>query len=71
MTGVPASGAGTTGLGRRHLSIAAVARTLGVSPRTVRLWAECGEIPAIKAARQWRIEQTNFELWLLGRNSRQ
>src|SRR5262249_62336601 len=37
------------------LSTAAVARWLGISTRTVCFWAECGEIPAMKIGRQWRV----------------
>src|SRR2546429_6262289 len=36
------------------LTTAAVSKWLGVSTRTVCLWAECKEIPAIKIGRQWR-----------------
>ena len=49
---------------RRYLSTAAVAGRLGLSARTVRLWAECGEIPAVKAGRQWRISESVLEEWL-------
>jgi len=34
------------------LSTADVARSLGVAARTLCLWAECGEIPAIEIGRQ-------------------
>ena len=37
----------------RNLSTLAVASRLGVSVRSIRLWAECGEIPAIKIGRGW------------------
>jgi excisionase family DNA binding protein len=48
----------------RYLSTAIIAGRLGVTPRSIRLWAECGEIPAIKIGRQWRFEQRAFEEWL-------
>jgi excisionase family DNA binding protein len=48
----------------RYLSTAAVANRLGVSTRTIRLWAECGDMPAVKAGRQWRIEDSVFSEWL-------
>jgi excisionase family DNA binding protein len=48
----------------RYLSTSTVATRLGVSQRTVRIWAECGEIPAIKLGRQWRINEEAFSEWL-------
>ena len=49
---------------RLYLSTAVVAARLGVTPRTVRLWAESCQIPAVKVGRQWRIEEAGFEEWL-------
>jgi len=46
------------------LSTAAVARWLGISPRTVCFWAECGEIPALKVGRQWRFREEELQRWL-------
>ncbi len=46
------------------LSTAAVARWLGVAPRTICLWAECREIPAIKIGRQWRFREKDVREWL-------
>jgi len=46
------------------LSTAAVARWLGISPRTVCFWAECGEIPALKVGRQWRFREKEIRRWL-------
>ena len=48
------------------LSTAAVARWLGVATRTVCLWAECREIPAIKVGRQWRFREEELREWLGG-----
>jgi len=46
------------------LTTAAVARWLGVSTRTVCLWAECRELPAIKIGRQWRFREGELTAWL-------
>ena len=65
MTCSPATmAAGKRSWPRRYLSTSVVARRVGVSARTVRLWAECGEVPAIKVGRQWRIDENCFEEWL-------
>ena len=46
------------------LTTAAVAKWLGVAPRTIWLWAECKEIPAIKIGRQWRFREGELFEWL-------
>jgi excisionase family DNA binding protein len=46
------------------MSTAAVSRWLGVSTRTLCLWAECKEIPAIKLGRQWRFRESELSNWL-------
>ena len=46
------------------LSTSTVARWLGISPRTVCFWAECGEIPALKVGRQWRFREEEIRRWL-------
>jgi len=46
------------------LTTAAVAKWLGIAPRTVCLWAECKEIPAIKIGRQWRFRESELRDWL-------
>jgi excisionase family DNA binding protein len=46
------------------LTTAAVSRWLGVAPRTVCLWAECREIPAIKIGRQWRFREAELKEWM-------
>ena len=46
------------------LTTAAVARWFGIAPRTVCLWAECQEIPAIKIGRQWRFREGELREWL-------
>ncbi|HWF48609.1 MAG TPA: helix-turn-helix domain-containing protein [Bryobacteraceae bacterium] len=51
------------------LTTAAVAKWLGVAPRTVCLWAEYKEIPAIKIGRQWRFREAEVGEWLRSPNS--
>jgi excisionase family DNA binding protein len=50
------------------LTTAAVAKWLGIAPRTVCLWAECKEIPAIKIGRQWRFRESELRDWLQNPN---
>jgi excisionase family DNA binding protein len=50
--------------GRNLLATAAVANWLGISARTLRLWAECKEIPALKVGRQWRFREDEIKEWL-------
>ena len=44
-----------------------IASLLGLSERTVRLWAECSELPAVKIGRQWRFHRKAVEKWLENR----
>jgi PTS system nitrogen regulatory IIA component len=46
------------------LTTAAVAKWLGVATRTLCLWAECKEIPAIKIGGQWRFREDELRDWL-------
>ena len=46
-----------------------VAAQLNVSPRTVCLWAEAGEIPAVRVGRQWRFPSDRLNLWIQRRSS--
>ena len=46
------------------LNTAQVAQLLGISTRTVCLWAECSELPAIKVGRQWRFRWSEVAAWL-------
>lgn len=41
-----------------------VSRELGASPRTVRLWAESAEVPAVKIGRQWRFRRKDIRDWM-------
>ncbi len=52
----------------RLMATEEVSKWLGVSPRAVRLWAECGDIPAVKVRRQWRFRQEEVAKWLEQRN---
>jgi len=45
-----------------HLRTAEVAGLLRISSRTVRLWAECREVPALKVGRQWRFRYGDIAL---------
>lgn len=46
------------------LTTAAVSKWLGIATRTLCLWAECKEIPAIKVGRQWRFRESELADWL-------
>jgi excisionase family DNA binding protein len=41
-----------------------VAEWLGVTTRTVCLWAELGELPALRVGRQWRFRPDTLDGWL-------
>ena len=45
------------------------ARILGVSPRTVRLWAECQILPAFKFGKQWRFDEELLRSWIESRDN--
>ncbi|SPE41467.1 hypothetical protein SBA3_430052 [Candidatus Sulfopaludibacter sp. SbA3] len=53
-----------TGKREPLLSTSAVSKWLGISTRTLCLWAECKEIPAIKVGRQWRFRESELANWL-------
>jgi excisionase family DNA binding protein len=40
-----------------------VAARLQVAVRTIRLWAECGVVPALKIGRQWRFRAADIQ-WI-------
>jgi excisionase family DNA binding protein len=48
------------------LTTSAVSKWLGIATRTLCLWAECKEIPAIKVGRQWRFRESELANWLKG-----
>jgi excisionase family DNA binding protein len=48
---------------RVFLTTHEVATMFGVSTRTICLWAELGEIPALRAGRQWRFRRIEIERW--------
>ena len=51
---------------RRLLSTDEVAAALAVKPKTVRRWILCGELPAVKLHRQWRVRPEHLERLLIG-----
>ena len=55
---------GSSGSDDRLLTTAEVSKWLGVPSRTLRLWAECDEIPAVTLGRQWRFQRKDIEQWL-------
>lgn len=50
--------------GSQWLTARQIAERLGVTDRTVRIWADQGLIPGIKVRRQWRFRRREFEHWL-------
>jgi len=46
------------------LTSAEVAQYLRISARTVRLWAECAVLPAVRVGKQWRFRRTELEGFL-------
>ena len=46
---------------RPMLSIAAAAKRVDQSTRTVRRWIESGELPAYRLGRRWRIAEADLE----------
>jgi excisionase family DNA binding protein len=46
------------------LTTSSVSKWLGIATRTLCLWAECQEIPAIKVGRQWRFRESELANWL-------
>ena len=47
--------------GEVFLRTAEVASRLNVAVRTIRLWAECGVVPALKIGRQWRFRAADIQ----------
>ena len=52
------------------MTTAQVAQFLAVSQRTIRVWAESGELPGIKAGRQWRFRREVVHNWLKSREQK-
>ena len=46
------------------LSVQQVAEELGIDPETVRIHCRRGSLPALKAAKVWRIERETLDDWL-------
>jgi len=55
----------------RLVTTATVSKWLGVAARTIRLWAECGELPSMKVGKHWRFRQTEIQKWLENGSPRQ
>jgi len=53
-----------SGLRRPLLTTADVATWMGVARRTIRLWAELDELPALKLGRQWRFREEDIRRWI-------
>jgi excisionase family DNA binding protein len=51
------------------LTTADVAAKLCVSERTIRFWAECEQIPALRVGRHWRFHRAELEQWLAARST--
>jgi excisionase family DNA binding protein len=47
-----------------YLNSTEVAALLGISVRTVCLWAECSELPAYKVGRRWLFRRDSILEWL-------
>jgi excisionase family DNA binding protein len=52
---------------RDILTLEEVANWLHVAPRTLRHWAEVGEIPACRVGKLWRFRRKDLEEWLSGK----
>jgi len=51
---------------RYVLTLEGVANWLRVAPRTLRHWAETGEVPAVRVGKLWRFRRKDIEEWLRG-----
>lgn len=51
------------------MSLAEVSRYLGMSERTIYVWAQEGKIPAFKLGSAWRFRQSDVDEWLEDRRS--
>lgn len=48
-----------------------VAGLLNVAARTVRLWAECDVLPAIRVGALWRFRRSELARWVAARQNRE
>jgi excisionase family DNA binding protein len=48
----------------RLLTTHDISKWLGISRRTVCLWAECNQLPGVKLGRQWRFYEAEVQRWL-------
>lgn len=51
---------------QRFFSINDTAKYLGLSPKTIYLWAEKGTMPAYKLGRVWRFDQKELDQFVRG-----
>ena len=51
------------------LTTSKTAQILGVSPKTVRFWAECSYLPAFKFGKQWRFDEARLLEWSQAHNN--
>ena len=51
---------------QRYLSVAETAAYLGLSPKTVYVWAEKGAMPAYKVGRVWRFDKRELDQFVKG-----
>jgi len=51
------------------LTTGEVSKWLAIPSRTLCLWAETDEIPAIKIGRHWRFSKASIQLWLRDKES--
>lgn len=51
------------------MSLAEVSRYLGMSERTIYVWAQEGKIPAFKLGSAWRFRRSDVDEWLEDRRS--
>ena len=53
-----------------RISVDEAAVCLGLHPGSVRRLARSGELPAVKAGRQWRLHRETLEEWLRAKSTR-
>jgi excisionase family DNA binding protein len=51
------------------LTIAEVSELLAFHPVTLREWARCGRLPAIRIAGRWRLDPESLMVWLEARKT--
>ena len=51
---------------QRYLSVTDAAQYLGLSPKTIYVWAEAAKIPAYKVGRVWRFDKAELDAFVRG-----